>query len=351
MNTIRDRLRSVRRKFRGLRERVFVSNPKPFTLVFPHIAKTGGTTLLHHFRRNLGGKKVFIYGPYSQVTRFFNDLPQLEEMPRHDIAALRVMQGHGVSEDVIPILPDARIRLLIVLRHPVSLTRSRFNHRRDELARLGVDLDSEQFLSATPRNPISTMLLNQFPSFIDSAAVAPYDQVVSILRKFDYVFTTETLDLQATELMRELNLPAVMERRRVARESGRLDATDEQLKQNNTLDLKIYEAAAKGISLDPRRNPFRLDRDGKDAVIQQLRRHASSAEDAIQRAYRHLAKCLCTYLKAEEALKKIENPPVALNDRALFGDILRSEWSRYQEGLNTEQNDQWFVSRVVNSVY
>ena len=30
-------------------------------------------------------------------------------------------QGHGVSEDVIPIFHDTRIRLLVVLRHPVSL--------------------------------------------------------------------------------------------------------------------------------------------------------------------------------------------------------------------------------------
>ena len=43
----------------------------------------------------------------------FCDLPQLEEMHRRVVAGFQVVQGHGVSEDVIPILRDARIRLLV----------------------------------------------------------------------------------------------------------------------------------------------------------------------------------------------------------------------------------------------
>ena len=316
-----------------------MSKPEPFTLVFPHIAKTGGSTLHYHFKRHLGDEKVFICGPYNRVSRFFDDLPQLEEMNPREVATFQVVQGHGVSEEIFSILRDARIRLFVVLRHPVAHARSRFNHRRNEFARLGVDLDSAQFLSSTSANPISTLLLNKFPSFIEQTAATPYDQVVSILRKFDYVFTTEMMDLQVTRLMRELNLPTVMERRRVANEYSRLDVTDEELKRNNALDLEVFKTASKAISSGPRHNPFGFDREEKDAAIQKVLEKASSVEDVTQRAYTQLAKYLCTTLKAECALAKIASPPVALNDSALFGDILREEWTQYQEGLNSVQRD------------
>lgn len=73
-------------------------------LIYPHVPKTGGTTLFHHFRTHFGEGRVLTLGPHSRVHRFFNALPQFEEMTEAERSALKVTQGHGVGQNVIEAL-------------------------------------------------------------------------------------------------------------------------------------------------------------------------------------------------------------------------------------------------------
>ncbi|WP_137702843.1 hypothetical protein [Marimonas lutisalis] len=310
--------------------------PKPFTLVFPHIPKTGGTTLLYHFRRNLGDNAILSYGQHNRVTRFFTNRPQLEEMSREDIDGLHVVQGHGVSSEVLPWLGDTAIKLLVVLRHPVGLTRSRFNHRKTNLAKRALEVSSDDFVRQDGENFFSSLLINKFAALADAGAQSPQDKVISILRKFDYVFTTEQLDAQVQGLMDELNLPHEMERRRVAEQKATLELSDDEIAARHPLDLAMFEKANRVVSGEGTHNPFGFDAEGRARAMAAL--SAAQDGDAVRLAYVDLAKAICHNLRAEAALAKLERPaPVALNDRALFQEILQEHWARMERGLSEER--------------
>jgi len=74
------------------------------TIIFPHIPKTGGTTVLYHFRTEFGEDAVETVGPYNAVTRFLDGERQFEEDNRPTYP--RVIQGHGVNEKTIIQMPE-----------------------------------------------------------------------------------------------------------------------------------------------------------------------------------------------------------------------------------------------------
>jgi len=87
--------------------------------LIPHIPKTGGTSLLYHFRMNFGDDHIISYGSNSRVDRFFRDLPQLEEMSEDELSIIKTIQGHGVTEGIFPFVKNHDVKIIIVLRHPI----------------------------------------------------------------------------------------------------------------------------------------------------------------------------------------------------------------------------------------
>ncbi len=310
--------------------------PKRFTLVFPHIPKTGGTTLLYHFRRHLGDKSILSYGQHNRVVRFFENLPQLEEMDADEIGKLHVVQGHSVSSDILPLLGSTKVKLLVVLRHPVGLTRSRFNQRKIGLSQRGLDIDSESFLARDPENFISSTLLDKFNIFIDPQAQTTRDKVISVLRKFDYVFTTERLDQQIQGLVDEMNLSGKLERRRVAETKAELDVTDAALAKHHALDLELFNIANTVVSEKDGHNPFGFDAEGRRGALKTLALQAKTGQP--RKLYGELARALCQDLRAEAALEKLsEGGRVALRNPAHFRRILQSRWEKVRGALTSER--------------
>ena len=85
------------------------------------------------------------------------------------------------------------------------------------MKKLGVTLDSSSFVNRFGgMNSAASMLLRSFPDFVDPQGTTECAMVASILQKFDYVLTTEGLDEQARLIMPHWDLPANMERKRVA---------------------------------------------------------------------------------------------------------------------------------------
>lgn len=310
----------------------------PFQLVFPHIPKTGGTTLLYHFLQNIGEDNVLLYGGHSRVTRFFADQFQLEETPKEDLSLLQVLQGHGVDENIFRILPDADIRLLVVMRHPVSHTRSRYNHRLNFYERQRRTLSPEKFFEDAGDNIVTSLLRRKFPSFIDSDAKSDQEQALSILRKFDYVFTTEKLDEQTRGFMQEMGVPLEMERRRVAEKKAVLDVSDEELAKRNRLEMSFFETANQVLPAGKSHNPFGFDEAGKKAAIAAMRAQPLSILRLQRRAYNGLAKALCNELRAEAALEKVKQGGcLAIQDIAAFEEILTEKWHFLKEKLEPAQ--------------
>lgn len=317
-----------------------LTTPKPFTLMFPHIPKTGGTTLLYHFRRNFGDNNILSYGPHNRNVRFFEDLPQLEELPADAAQSLRVVQGHGVSQGLVPLLPEGPVRLLVVLRHPVGLTRSRFNQRRIGMAARGIDVSSEQFLQSERGDFMSHLLINKFRAFIDPRARTRKDRVISILRKFDYVYTTEQMDAQVGGLMQTLGLPGTLERRRVSEKKAPLDIDDAALAEMNPLDSEIFELANHVVPDADRHNPFGFDAEGREEVFAAMRAARPDPDDLRAATHAELAYALCMELRAEAALAKLDaGGPVALADPQGFSGVLQEQWAEAEATLTDRQRE------------
>jgi len=234
-------------------------HPKPFTLVFPHIPKTGGPTLLYHFRRHLGDPAILNFGPFSRVARFFGDLPQFEEIGPEGLEQVHVMQGHSVEASVLPPFGETETRLLVVLRHPVPLTRSRFNQRTLGMARRGLSISSEEFLKGDSGNILTSLLLEKFGALADPGLEEDGERVVSILKKFNYVYTTEQMDTQVGGLMQELKLPTKLERRRVAHRKTPLAVSDAEIPALTGMDIAPFDPASAPPARNVGHHPFRFD--------------------------------------------------------------------------------------------
>ena len=299
-------------------------SPAP-PILFPHIAKTGGTAVLHHMRRGFGSASVQVLGPHARVRLFFTGLPQPEDMEAEARARLRVIQGHGAGQGAVAWLGRRDLRLMVVLREPVSLTRSRYNQRVEGAAKKGLSVPSRRFLRKLAANPMCSRLVADFPALVDEGTSGLADQALSVLRKFDYVATTEALSEQLQPMFARYGLPADMERRRVAGQKAELEASDDDIRALNAEDIRLYEAVQRGTEPGSGDviNPLGQDAQAKAQAMARLCTQAPK-EDRDQA----LAQALCQGLRAEAALAFLDRYPerVVLPDPARFRAVLEPMW-------------------------
>ena len=92
-----------------------------------HISKTGGTTLLGHFKKHWGQEQILQWGPWARTQTFFCNASQIEERSPQELKNIRLILGHGVNQDVFTAV-GFPIKLMVILRHPVARCRSQYNH-------------------------------------------------------------------------------------------------------------------------------------------------------------------------------------------------------------------------------
>ena len=306
--------------------------------LIPHIPKTGGTSLLYHFRMNFGDDRVISYGPNSRVERFFRNFSQLEEMNDDELAGIKTVQGHGVSENLFPYFKNRNTKIIIVLRHPVSHIRSRFHHYSTTLASRGLKVTTNSFLKSTPKNFLAATLIEKFPEFISDGAESQLEKATSILSKFDYVFTTENLDKQTPRFLKAYKLPKMDERRRVSSKKLELDLSDEQIIEDNPIDIALFEAINKVLDTTDSHNGLTFDKAGKEAAIKKLASRRIRERQTTLDVYHHLAKSLCTSLRAEAAIAKTSLlDDVKLKRPKLFREILQETENENRVKMNPDQ--------------
>lgn len=319
---------------------------KPPVIVFPHIPKTGGTTLLYHFRQNFGDAAIFIYGPHARARRFFQGLPQPEDMETFDWSQMRVIQGHGVDLGVLGMLPKGNARFLVVLRHPVGLTRSRFAHKAQILASRGIELTSEQFMRAEQGNGQCRMLIQKFGALVDDPTASLSEQAFSVLRHFHYVYTTENLDAQAVPMLQWLGANTRMERRRVSRKDRSvLEQGDDSLLAMNGEDLKLFERCNEVQDTDGTwHNPSLSSAADLRSIPQDLGVRLNQRQ-----GYKKLAEALSIELAVETALEWIvQRPdlkPPAIQNLPLLREIL--EQTAAQEAPHLSDEAKAFSTRTL----
>lgn len=307
-----------------------------FPVIVAHIPKTGGTAIRYHFSKSIGRQAILGHGSHARVERFFADKFQIEELAERDFDAIATLQGHGVGQTDLLYFRSRPVRLLTVLRHPIALTRSVYNHMRTTYARRGREVDTEAFLKARPGNFMTNFLLARFAGFADDPAAALDDRIVSLLRKFDYVFTTEKMEAQAGGLFRELGFPTALEHRRVAASKAVLDLSDAEIAARNPIDMMLFERANRVLDAQASHNAFGFDMAGRQKALRAI--EASAGRRDAQACYCALARALCEELRAEAALGKLDRGAgVAVRDPGRFRSVLAASWAKWRATLSPRQ--------------
>lgn len=316
-----------------------------YTLIFPHIPKTGGTTLLYHFSQSLGQDHIFVLGRHNRVRRFFDDQPQFEWAPPADIAKVKVFQGHGVDQGLLPHVDPDRAKLIVVLRDPVGRTKSAFRQQEGRHKRSGDKLSVDAFMGKDWDNTICNVLVRWFPDFIQDSSGTLFDKACDVLRCFDYVLTTEGMDQQLPPLLEHLKIPANIERRRVSTQRQDITFDDDAIRARNQADTALFNACSTPTEFrDGRFNALGFDADARAAAMARVRQvtaDAQSPEDRAHYAYSELARGLCIELVAEKALAKLDEDGdrVAVPDPQAFRAILENVWAERQGRLSASKRE------------
>ncbi len=199
---------------------------------------------------------------------------------------------------------------------------------------------------------MTTLLLQKFGALADPNVRSPRGRVVSILRKFDYVFTTESLDQQMQGLARDLTLLGPLERRRVAEKKESLDLSNDEIEQRNPIDLELFEMANKKLDQQGRHNPFGGGKAARVRAITQLQ--SSSMERSHERVYQELSQALCQNLRAEAAIAKLNiDSKIALRHPRKFQEVLKQNWETYAATLPAERvliSKNWLARWQANNL-
>ncbi|MEM6913593.1 MAG: hypothetical protein AAF511_06410, partial [Pseudomonadota bacterium] len=246
-----------------------MSDGNDATIVFPHIPKTGGTTVFYHFRTQYDDEAVQVVGPFNAARRFVDGKQQFEEL--EDYSRIKVIQGHGVDEKSLFHIPDDRAKLFILLRHPVSLTRSRFNQLSiARTRRKGTAPKAEDILETS--NLMCHRIVSLFPSFVKNPNKPLNEQAIDVLECFDLVLRTETMNEQLGPILDWLGVSRDVERRRVAADKAYLDLSDGEILSANQEDLALYEACNKPSTFNRGyNNPLGFNKERRVETMRHLR--------------------------------------------------------------------------------
>jgi hypothetical protein len=223
-------------------------------VVFLHIAKTAGTSIVHFFRRRLPGDAICSHGDFLQFDGDSADRGR-------SLADYRFVSGHFGYSDVAALLPDAYS--FTFLRDPVDRVLSLYKfclhadmQRRFAVARAARDLGLEGFIhSQLPE--VCEMLDNQQTWQLarsywrdDRRALAHLapDELLDLawahLSEFSRVGTTETFDEDFGIILADLGIDEPVPGKRQLQTPDPLP--------RDTLDPRTLDVLRERVALDYR---------------------------------------------------------------------------------------------------
>ncbi|RMB11781.1 tetratricopeptide repeat protein [Eilatimonas milleporae] len=254
-----------------------------------HIAKTGGTTLLHHLRDELGKDACVAYGLHPGMERFFNGQPLWEELPDAEKRQARVLLGHQVSDRLIPTIPaDDVIGLFCVWRDPYDHFISQYRHHSGYLAQTGQQVDARAYLKSLPPNRVVRALYRLFRRLAMEDRFS-FDAACRVLSQFEFLCVTERLATDLTTLTQRLGVGPVTRRERVSQgqiDLGGLHADD--IYEHFRMDMRLYRLIVDRLNGRTEDNPLAFDASLFSENQRRLRQE-SHDRDAVPPAYEALA--------------------------------------------------------------
>ncbi len=255
-------------------------------IIAHHIAKTGGTSLMHHVRDRLGKDAFFGVGLHTAAERFFKGQPLWEELPAGARDKVTLTLGHHVGLAVVDPLPgDTPIAFFVCWRDPVAHALSQFHHSERGQAQKGRAVDIDQSIDARTPNALARDVWDAFRGLVPWAEFSEAS-VLRLLSMFDYIAVTEDMAASTAPLCAALGIPPLTRRDRVAPQQT--DLTDQQ--RQRILDKSPIDAAIHAMLTAQKRSDTPL---AFDAALKAERLSAYRArlpgENYVERAYRALA--------------------------------------------------------------
>ena len=280
-----------------------------------NLAKTAGSSLAGHAKSHLDEKQFFRFGRFSRVSRFLEGQPQLEDLPDDLRDEMVFVFGHGVQFSSTLLVPDRLPDLMIAIRHPVSLFRSRFFNHVKRAQKVGKTLSFEEWegMPDTP-NRFCSFVVETFGDLGNESRDVSFDNVTKILKHFRYVFVTEQITDQVRAMWATLGLPEAMPRLRVTPEKLRRETPDldeSSILKRHSIDLEIFELlntdewrkdAPSGVV-----NTVGFEEERLRAAMKSAREAAVSPEQQREQGYRDLVDQIIKDTQLEAALLKFES--------------------------------------------
>lgn len=260
-----------------------------------HVAKTGGTTVMHHIFNHLGEDVYFGYGNHPAQKLFFEGQPLWEELSAEERSQYRFVFGHHVNHRVLACLPDDNAALFTVLRDPYTHFVSQYKYHLSVIRGEGRTVSAREYFETWRANSVSHELFKFFRYLLPDPKVEfSEENLATILRQFRFLCATEKLTEHSVPITKLMGIPPVEGRYRVSRNSADLEGlTPEDVYEKSPIDKRLHQMVLDGKGPDSGEGELAYD----DALFKEsmarLRddysqvRHTQAAYKKLARFFQH----------------------------------------------------------------
>ncbi|WP_417459206.1 tetratricopeptide repeat protein [Kordiimonas sp.] len=255
-----------------------------------HVAKTGGTTVMHHIFNHLGEDVYFGYGNHPAQKLFFEGQPLWEELSAEERSQYRFVFGHHVNHRVLACLPDDNAALFTVLRDPYTHFVSQYKYHLSVIRGEGRTASAREYFETWRANSVSKELFKFFRRLHpEQQAEFSEEKLAHILRQFRFLCATEKLTEHSAPITRLMDIPPVEGRYRVSKNSADLEGlTPEDVYEKSPIDKRLHQMVLNGKGPDSGDGELAYD----DALFKESMARLRADYDQprhIQSAYKKLA--------------------------------------------------------------
>ncbi|MGR0278169.1 tetratricopeptide repeat protein [Marinomonas dokdonensis] len=169
------------------------------TILFPHLPKTAGQTLVKNIKMYKSvGDDFYHLAPNGRIRDNLNK--QLELNSSYNGF---VIFGHNVDEGLLLKVSDPNVSLHTSLRSPLDRVISSYNMKVKAFPELGDDSKLEKYVSKR-HSFICKWYCALFPSFISNPFDSCVDQAIYILEHFSDIYFQENIDIDYERFMNQI---------------------------------------------------------------------------------------------------------------------------------------------------
>lgn len=260
-----------------------------------HVAKTGGTTVMHHIFNHLGQDVYFGYGNHPAQDLFFGGKPLWEELSVEERSKYRFVFGHHVNHRVLACLPDDNAALFTVLRDPYTHFVSQYKYHLSIIRGEGRTISAREYFKTWRANSVSGELYKFFSELApDPQAAFSEEGLAHILRQFRFLCATEKLTEHSAPITKLMGIPPVEGRYRVSKKEADLEGlTAEEVYERSPVDMRLHQMVLNGKGPDSGEGELAYDDGLFRQTMERLRdeydqaRHTREAYQKLALFFRH----------------------------------------------------------------